>query len=78
MQIDSGATDAAGTKEIAKALEMKETEMSRSGIGQIAAKWSSIKNYGEEKIVGCTDDGESVSARAQRADVERRCAQLMS
>ena len=71
VQIDSGAIDTVGPKEIGKAFEMKETEMSKKGIGYVAANGSSIENYGEKKIVGYTDDGESVSMRAQRADVTR-------
>ena len=71
MQIDSGAIDTVGPKEMARAFEMKETEMSRRGIGFVAANESGIKNYGEKKIVGYTDDGESVSMRVQRADVKK-------
>ncbi len=51
VQIDSGAIDAAGSKEIAKALEVKETEMSSRGIGCTAANVSSIENHGEKKSV---------------------------
>ncbi len=50
---------------------MKETEMSKRGIGYAAAHGCSVQSYGEKKIVGYTDDGESVSTRVQRADVER-------
>jgi hypothetical protein len=53
-QIDSGAIDAAGPKETAKALEMEETEMSRSSIEHAAANGCSIENCGEKKIVGNT------------------------
>ena len=60
-----------GPKEIASAFETKETEMSKRGIGYVAANGSSIKNYGEKKIVGYTDDGESVSMRVQCADVKK-------
>ena len=70
-QIDSGAIDAVGPKEIAKAFEMKETEMSKRGVGSVAASGISIENYGEKKIVGYTDDGESVSMRIQCADVKK-------
>ncbi len=56
MQIESGAIDAVGPKEIAKALEMKETEMSKRGIGCVAANGSSIKNHGDKKIAGYTND----------------------
>jgi hypothetical protein len=45
--------------------------MSRRGIGHVAASGSSVKNYGEKKTVGLTDDGECVSARVQRADVKK-------
>ncbi len=71
VRIDSGAIDTVGPKEIARAFEMKETEMSRRGIGYVAANGSSIKNYGEKKIVGYTDDGESVSMRVHCADVKK-------
>ena len=71
VQIDSGAIDTVGPKEIAKAFEVKETEMSKRGIRYVAANGSSIENYGEKKIVGYNDDGESVSMRVQRADVKK-------
>ncbi len=57
-QIDSGAIDTVGRKEIGKAFEMKETVMSKSGIGLAAANGSGIKNYGEKKIIGYTEEGE--------------------
>ncbi len=47
-QIDSGATDTVGPKEIAQASEMRETEMSKRGIGYVAANGISIENYGEK------------------------------
>ena len=50
---------------------MKATEMSKRGIGCVAAKGSSVENYGEKKIVGHADDGESVSMRIQCADVKK-------
>ncbi len=40
---------------------MKETEMSERGVGYVAANWSIFENSGEKKIVGYTDEGESVS-----------------
>ena len=55
-----------GPKEIAKAFEMKETAMSRRGIGYIAADGSWIKNYGQKNIVGYT-----FSLRMQCADVKK-------
>jgi hypothetical protein len=71
VQIDSGAIDTVGPKEIARAFEMKETAMSKKGIGFIAANGSNITSYGEKQIVGYTDDGEGVSLRIQRADVKK-------
>ncbi len=52
LQVDAGAIDIVGPKEIAKAFEMRETEMSKTCIGYVAANGSSIKNYGEKKILG--------------------------
>jgi hypothetical protein len=43
-QIDSGAVDAAGPREIARAFEMKETAKSKRGIVFGAAHGSGIKN----------------------------------
>ncbi len=50
---------------------MKETKMSQIGIEHVAANGSSIKNYGETKMVDYTDDGESVSMRVQHADAKK-------
>ncbi len=68
---DSGAIDTVGPKKYARAFEMKETEMSERGVEYVAANGSSVKNYGEKKIVGYTDDGESVSMRVPHADVKK-------
>ncbi len=70
-QTDSGAIDAVGPAEITRAFEMKETVMSKRGVGCIAASGSSVENCGEKKIVGYADDGESVSMRAQSANVRK-------
>ncbi len=51
-QIDTGAIDAVGPTDIERAFETKETEMSKSCRGNVAANGRSIKNYGEKKIVG--------------------------
>jgi hypothetical protein len=50
---------------------MRETEMSKKGIGYVAANGSGIKNNGEKNIVGYTDDGERVSMRVQCSDVKK-------
>ena len=70
IQIGSGAIDTVGPKDIAGAFKMRETEMSKRGIGFVAANGSGIKSYGEKKIAGYTDDGEGVSMRVQCADVK--------
>ncbi len=46
VQIDAGAVDTVGPTEVARALKMKETVMSKKGIGYLAANRSSIENYG--------------------------------
>jgi hypothetical protein len=46
---------------------MRETEMSRRGIGFVAANGSGIKNYGEKMIVGYIDDGGAVSMKVHCA-----------
>ncbi len=70
VQLDSRAIDAACPKEVAKAFEMKETIVSKRGIGFEAVNVSGIKNCGGKKLVGRAGDGEGVSLRIQRVDVE--------
>ncbi len=55
-QIDSGAIHAVGATEIARAFEVKETEVSKRVIGYVGASGGSIENYWERKIVGYVDD----------------------
>jgi hypothetical protein len=50
---------------------MKETTMSKKGIGFVAANGSSIKNYGEKRVVGYTEDGEGVSLKITCAEVDK-------
>ena len=71
MQIDSGAIDTVGPKEIAGACKMRETEISKKGVGYVAANGSGIKNHGDEMIAGYTDEGEGISMRVQCADVKK-------
>ncbi len=70
VQIASGAIDTVGLKEIAKMFEMKETSISKRGIEFGAANGSGVKNDGEKKIIGHTEDGEGVSLRIQCADAK--------
>ncbi len=44
VQFDSGARDTVGPKGVAKAFEMKETIMSRRGVGFDAANRKGVKN----------------------------------
>ena len=71
VQIDSGAIDTVGPRGVAKALAMKETMMSKKGLGFVAANGSSIKNYGEKRVVGYTEDGEGVSLKITCAEVDK-------
>ena len=50
---------------------MKETIISKEGIGYVVTNGSSIKNNGEKRTTGHTDDGKSVSMRIQCADVKK-------
>ena len=70
-QVDSGAIDTVGLKEIAKALTMKENVMSKKGLGYVAANGSKIRNFGEKRIVGYTEAGDGMSMKIQRADVKK-------
>ena len=40
-------------------------------MGFVAANGTKIKNYGEKKVIGYTDDGEGVSLKMQCADVKK-------
>ena len=71
VQIDSGAIDTVGPKSVAKAFSMMETAHSKKGIGFVAANGSPIKNHGERKVAGYTDDGEAVVMRITCADVQK-------
>ena len=56
---------------MAKAFAMRETMMSTKGIGFVAANGSAIKNYGEKRVVGYTEDGEGVSIKITREDGDK-------
>jgi hypothetical protein len=67
-QVDSGAAEKVGPKEIPNAFTMKENVMSRNGSGYVAANGTKIRNYGEKRIDGHTEAGGGMSMRIQRAD----------
>ena len=71
VQVDSGAIDTVAPKGVAKAFSIKETTMSRRGIGFVAANGTKICNYGERAVAGYTDGGEAVSMRMTCADVQK-------
>ncbi len=53
---------------------MMEAETAQKRRRTRRSERGSIESYGGTKIVGCADDGESVSMRAQRADVTALCS----
>ena len=71
VQVDSGAVDTVVPKETAKAFAIKPTDMSKKGIGFIAANGSKIANHGEKKVSGWTDEGAGMSMRMTCADVKK-------
>ena len=71
VQVDSGAVDTAVPRETARAFAVRPTEMSKKGIGFIAANGSKISSYGEKKVSGWTDEGVCMSMRMTCADVKK-------
>ena len=71
VQVDSGAIDTVAPKEVAAAFNIFETAASKKGMGFVAANGTKIKNYGEKRVIGYTDDGEGVSLKMQCADVRK-------
>ncbi len=52
VQIDSGAIRTVGPTDVTEVFQMKETVISKKGMGHVAATWNNIKNYGEKTVVG--------------------------
>ena len=71
VQVDSGAVDTVAPRHIAKAFKLRETALSKNNIGFVAANGSKIENYGERKVCGYTDEGDSISLRMTCADVHK-------
>ncbi len=69
-RIEPEPIDTVGPKDIADAFKMKDTLMSKRGIGYIAANGSNIKNNGETRVVGYTESGDGVGTRIKCADVK--------
>ena len=71
VQVDSGAIDTVGPKEVGRQFVTKETRASKQGIGYEAANGTKIRNYGEKVVEGWTDEGAPVSMAIQVADVKK-------
>ena len=67
--VDSGAMDTVGPMSAGAGFETYETEASRNGRNFRAANGTFIKNYGEKKILGSTEDGRTIQMRMTVADV---------
>ena len=70
VQIDSGAVDTVGPKEVGRAFKIRETRASKEGRNYVAANGSNIKTYGERLIKGTTAEGIKVTMPIQIADVK--------
>ena len=71
VQIDSGAVDTVGPREVGRAFQIRETRASKEGRNYVAANGSKIKNYGERLVKGTTSEGIKVTMPIQIADVKR-------
>ena len=71
VQIDSGAVDTVGPKEIGQAFKIRPTKASKDGRNYVAANGSVIKNWGERLVRGETEEGIKVTMPIQIADVKR-------
>ena len=57
VQIDSGAVDTVGPKEVGSGFKLKETKSSKENRNFVAANGTTIKHHGEKVIKGFTDGG---------------------
>ena len=71
---DSVAAFHAVTKEAAQAFELKETAMSKAGIGFTAAHGSKIVELGQRHIKGVTDDSKGFRMNCHVTDVKKNLA----
>ena len=71
VQIDSGAVDTVGPKEIGRAFKLRETRASKLGRNYVAANGTTIRNYGERLVKGESESGIRVTMPVQIADVKR-------
>ena len=73
---DSGAADHVAPLNVAKYIELVETEASRQGIKYVAANGHKITNVGQRKIQGTTDEGVPLGITWQVADIKKPLASI--
>ena len=73
---DSGAVDHVAPRSLAKGVPICETKASRQGVHYIAANGSEIRNEGEKKICGYTDNGKPINMTWQIAGVKKPLASI--
>jgi hypothetical protein len=74
---DSGAVDHVITKDAANAFELRDTAASKAGLSYRAANGSPIKNYGERKLNGVTQNGIGFNMSCQVTDVKKNLASFV-
>ena len=75
--VDSGAMRNVIPKNVAQAFEIEESDMTKAGINFVAANDSVIKNYGQRKILGMTEDWSVINFNAHVADVMKPLASVV-
>ena len=71
---DSGAVDHVLTKKAAEAFPVKQTAMSKAGVGFTAANGTPIRNYGARELKGVTVNNNAFSMTGQVTDVNKNLA----
>ena len=74
--VDSGAVDTVGPKAAGKHFEIEETEDSLRGRNYKAANGEPIKNYGQRRITGLTNQGKEINMKMVVADVTKVLASV--
>ena len=75
--VDSGAMRNVIPKSVAQAFAIEESDMTKAGINFVAANDSVIKNYGQRKILGMTEDWNVINFNAHVADVMKPLASVV-
>eukprot|EP00974_Lingulodinium_polyedra_P094412 9151193-Lingulodinium_polyedra.AAC.1 len=74
--VGSGAVDAVGPRNVAKAFPIVETEDSKNGRNYRAANGSTIRNHGEKVVRGKTKEGQDLTMKMAVADVSKVLASV--